>query len=196
MGRIRAGLKFNVGKHGRVYVPVTGGSGGGKKSSGKGCGWNIIKWPLLLILVVAIFTPKNKKDAPEPTPEPTAVVRAMANVSTPAPTRAPTPEPTTDLQALDELTEQEEPAAEPEELAEATPEPTPDATPAPTPEPTPEPTKDPAIHTYVLNTNTKKFHYPSCSSAKDIKEKNRREVECTREELIAQGYEPCGRCHP
>ena len=29
-----------------------------------------------------------------------------------------------------------------------------------------------------------------------MKEKNKREVECTREELIAQGYEPCGRGHP
>jgi DNA-entry nuclease len=26
---------------------------------------------------------------------------------------------------------------------------------------------------YVVNTNTKKFHLPSCSSVKDIKTKNR-----------------------
>lgn len=197
MGKIRAGLKFNVGKHGRVYVPVNGGSGGGKKSGGKGCGWNIIKWPLLLILVIAIFTPKSKKDAPEASPEPTAVVRAMEDMeeSTPDPTQEPTPKPVLTPSSRAVATTAE-PSAEPEALTEVTPEPTPDATPAPTQESEPEPTKDPNIHTYVLNTNTKKFHYPSCSSAKDIKEKNKREVECTREELIEKGYEPCGRCHP
>lgn len=46
---------------------------------------------------------------------------------------------------------------------------------------------------YVLNTSTKKFHYPSCKRQPD---KNRAEVFCTREELISQGYSPCGVCHP
>lgn len=49
---------------------------------------------------------------------------------------------------------------------------------------------------YVLNTNTKKFHYPTCSSAKDIKSSNRSDYSGTREEIINQGYKPCGRCHP
>ena len=30
----------------------------------------------------------------------------------------------------------------------------------------------------------------------DIKEKNKREYTGTREELIAEGYAPCGRCKP
>ena len=50
--------------------------------------------------------------------------------------------------------------------------------------------------TYILNTNTKKFHYPNCSSVKDIKEKNRKEFFGTRDEAISAGYSPCGRCHP
>ena len=50
--------------------------------------------------------------------------------------------------------------------------------------------------TYVLNKNTHKFHYPSCSSADDIKPKNRKEFTGTREEVIAQGYDPCKRCNP
>lgn len=29
---------------------------------------------------------------------------------------------------------------------------------------------------YILNTNTKKFHLPSCSSADDIKESNREDI--------------------
>ena len=49
---------------------------------------------------------------------------------------------------------------------------------------------------YVLNKNTKKFHYPWCSSADDIKAKNRKEYTGTREEVISQGYVPCKRCNP
>ena len=49
---------------------------------------------------------------------------------------------------------------------------------------------------YVLNTNTKKFHYPNCGSAKKISEKNRQDFYGTREELIAMGYSPCGNCDP
>ncbi len=49
---------------------------------------------------------------------------------------------------------------------------------------------------YILNTNSKKFHYPSCSSAKTISDKNKKEFTGTRQELIKQGYDPCGRCDP
>ena len=50
--------------------------------------------------------------------------------------------------------------------------------------------------TYVMNTNTKKFHKPYCSSVKDIKDKNKRETTLSREEIINQGYQPCKRCNP
>jgi len=50
--------------------------------------------------------------------------------------------------------------------------------------------------TYILNTNTYKFHYPSCSSADDIKASNKQEYTGSRDDLIAQGYEPCKRCNP
>ena len=49
---------------------------------------------------------------------------------------------------------------------------------------------------YVVNTNTKKFHAPSCSSAKSTTGDNRKEVTTTREDLINQGYEACGKCKP
>lgn len=49
---------------------------------------------------------------------------------------------------------------------------------------------------YVLNKNTKKFHYPWCSSADDIKKKNRKDFTGTREEVISQGYVPCKHCNP
>lgn len=50
--------------------------------------------------------------------------------------------------------------------------------------------------TYVVNTNTKKFHYPSCSSVKQIKAENRMDYTGSRDELINMKYEPCGRCNP
>ncbi len=50
--------------------------------------------------------------------------------------------------------------------------------------------------TYILNKNTHKFHYPSCASVDDIKPRNRKEFTGTREEVIAQGYDPCKRCNP
>ena len=49
---------------------------------------------------------------------------------------------------------------------------------------------------YILNKNTKKFHYPKCSSVSDMKEKNKIYFSGTREEAIAQGYVPCKRCNP
>jgi DNA-entry nuclease len=50
--------------------------------------------------------------------------------------------------------------------------------------------------TYILNTNTKKFHYPSCSSVSQMKEKNKKSFTGSRDEAIAQGYSSCGRCNP
>lgn len=49
---------------------------------------------------------------------------------------------------------------------------------------------------YVLNTSSKKFHLPDCPSVDSMSGKNRQEYHGTREEIIAQGYEPCGSCHP
>ena len=49
---------------------------------------------------------------------------------------------------------------------------------------------------YIVNTNTRKFHYPSCSSVKKMKESNKMFFTGTRDELITQGYDPCGNCHP
>lgn len=53
-----------------------------------------------------------------------------------------------------------------------------------------------AEKTYVLNTNTHKFHDPDCSSVSQMKEKNKRVVTESRDQVIADGYDPCGRCHP
>ena len=49
---------------------------------------------------------------------------------------------------------------------------------------------------YVLNTNTKKFHRPDCSSVGQMKDKNRQDFTGTRDEVIRMGYDPCKRCNP
>lgn len=112
---------------------------------------------------------------PEATAEPT---------STPTPTPEPTATPT--------------PTPEPTSTPEPTPKPT--STPAPTPEPTIEPVIErapvPVGTDYILNTNTKKFHYTDCRSVKQMKEKNKKYYTGTREECIGMGYDPCGNCRP
>lgn len=50
--------------------------------------------------------------------------------------------------------------------------------------------------TYILNTNSRKFHLPDCSSVEEIALSNREESTQSREELIDAGYAPCGRCKP
>lgn len=50
--------------------------------------------------------------------------------------------------------------------------------------------------TYILNTSSMKFHKPSCSSVSDMSEENKETFNGSREELIQEGYEPCGRCNP
>ncbi len=49
--------------------------------------------------------------------------------------------------------------------------------------------------TYVLNTNTKKIHYPSCDSVEKIKPKNYSTTD-DYTSAIAQGYVPCKKCNP
>ena len=49
---------------------------------------------------------------------------------------------------------------------------------------------------YILNTNSKKFHYPDCSSVNSMSEKNKKEYSGTRDELIKEGYDPCKACNP
>lgn len=49
---------------------------------------------------------------------------------------------------------------------------------------------------YILNTNTKRFHLPDCPSVEDMQEQNKQGFNGTRDEVLAQGYQPCGRCNP
>lgn len=49
---------------------------------------------------------------------------------------------------------------------------------------------------YVINTNTGKFHRSNCDSVTKMNAKNKKEFTGSREELISEGYEPCGNCKP
>ncbi len=56
--------------------------------------------------------------------------------------------------------------------------------------------KEPVGTSYVLNTNTGKFHRPNCSTLGTMKDSNREDYYGTRDEVIGMGYSPCGRCNP
>ncbi|OUO92416.1 hypothetical protein B5F40_00505 [Gordonibacter sp. An230] len=49
---------------------------------------------------------------------------------------------------------------------------------------------------YILNTSSMKIHRPGCGALENMADKNREESSATLEELIDQGYSPCGLCNP
>lgn len=60
--------------------------------------------------------------------------------------------------------------------------------------PTTTTTTTAAGSTYVLNTNSKKIHHPSCGSVKSIKPQNKQEYVGQLADLLAMGYSTCGNC--
>lgn len=68
--------------------------------------------------------------------------------------------------------------------------------PAPTPEPDNTPSSTTASTTYVLNTNSHKFHRSDCKSVKKMSAKNKSEFTGSRSDVIAMGYDPCQNCNP
>lgn len=49
---------------------------------------------------------------------------------------------------------------------------------------------------YIFNTNTKKFHVPSCYTIKRMSNSNKKSFSGSRQDAINQGYDPCKVCHP
>lgn len=66
------------------------------------------------------------------------------------------------------------------------------------PEPTPENTEEATLENcdYVLNTSSKKIHYPNCSSVGTMAPHNTKYFIGTRDQAVESGYKPCGRCKP
>ncbi len=54
----------------------------------------------------------------------------------------------------------------------------------------------PESNYYILNKNSKKFHYPDKNCSNSIKEENREEYHGSRDALIKEGYSSCGTCKP
>ncbi|MCI9249891.1 MAG: DUF4236 domain-containing protein [Dorea sp.] len=49
---------------------------------------------------------------------------------------------------------------------------------------------------YVLNKSTKKFHLSRCRDVSKIAEKNYSIYDGSRDDIVSQGYSPCGHCNP
>lgn len=117
--------------------------------------------------------------APTATPEPT-----------PTPEPSPTPEPTSTP-----VPETSKPSAAPPQTQQGTQNNT--VTPGNTSgsggQTAPQPTNK---TDYVLNTSTHVFHRPTCRDINRMSAGNRSNVYDSRSNLIAQGYAPCGHCHP
>jgi len=85
-----------------------------------------------------------------------------------------------------------EPAANPNATANpssATPRP-------PSPSPTPAPTIDPAQTILIIHSaNSRVFHIdPGCHSVRGMNEANRREIEASVNDMLENGFRPCGNC--
>lgn len=50
--------------------------------------------------------------------------------------------------------------------------------------------------TYVLNKNTRKFHYPDCRSVGQMKPSNKKIMTASREYILDMGYVACKICNP
>ncbi len=49
---------------------------------------------------------------------------------------------------------------------------------------------------YILNRNSKKFHWPGCEGVANMKPENRVEFHGTRDAILSMGYVPCKICMP
>lgn len=196
------GSRYSVNSSGRktstVGIPGTGlsyskSSGGGKKSD-KGSK-TVLPWRLIIAVGVLIFIliggiaactdsddePTTTTTAAETTTEAepeskTSIIEAVAALS-PHETTAETTEKRTEKPTEAKTEKKTEKAAEKktEKVTEK---------------------KPAAQKTYVLNKSTMKFHLPSCSSCSKIKAENKGSYTGSRDDLIGQGYSPCGNCHP
>jgi DNA-entry nuclease len=68
--------------------------------------------------------------------------------------------------------------------------------PAPEEEPSDPSEEESEAADYVLNTKSRRFHLPTCSSVATIAEKNRKDYHGSRDDLLSDDFVPCGTCKP
>lgn len=153
---------------------------------------------IFLVCGLLAFTTAGSHTSSSQKPDSTATTTTtVVTTTTAAETTTTTTKATTTTTTTTEAT-----TTAAETTTAATEPPTEAPTEAPTDPPAPAQEETPAeqpaanVFTYVINTDSGKFHYPSCSSAKRISDANRSEYTGTRDDLIAQGYDPCERCNP
>lgn len=140
-----------------------------------------------------------------PTPQPTFE-------PTPSPTAAPTLQPTEKPQATPSPIESKEPqtenTTETQTVAESASQPATVSESQPVVESSKQGTgagesnfntydnaeQQQTADTYVLNTSTKRIHYPGCSSVPKIAPQNYATSSASLDELLAKDYKPCGNC--
>ncbi|MCI5774540.1 MAG: MBL fold metallo-hydrolase [Erysipelotrichaceae bacterium] len=57
-------------------------------------------------------------------------------------------------------------------------------------------TKQETSQDYILNTNSLKFHLPTCSSIEKIADHNKETFHGTKSQLLKEGYQACKQCNP
>lgn len=122
------------------------------------------------------------------------VVTAIAS-TTAETTTLTTVTTTTEITTVPETTTTTEPPTEPPTLPPTEP-PTEPPTPAPTEPPAPVAAEQNNLVEYWINTDSGKFHYSNCRTIKNEDDPHWERRWCDRQELIAEGYSPCGVCEP
>lgn len=193
------GARYSVNSSGRktstVGIPGTGlsysnSSGGGKKSDKSSK--SVLPWRLIIAVGVLIFIliggiaacTDSDKDQPTTTAAETT-------------TEAEPESKTSILEAAGAVRPKETTTEAAETTEKRTEKPTEAKTEKKTEKAAEKKTAAPSAQkTYVLNKSTMKFHLPSCSSCSKIKPENKGSYTGSRDDLIDQGYSPCGNCHP
>ena len=52
------------------------------------------------------------------------------------------------------------------------------------------------VSSYIVNKRSQVFHFPDCLSTEQMAQSNKLYSDKSREELLAEGYSPCGICNP
>lgn len=156
---------------------------------------------VLFVLGVVLTQTAGPEKPAEETPVTSVIVETVAedlpeNGTEPASEESATEQLPDDSPEPVEADTAQDPFQTDEMAAETEPVDSPDPEPESSPETETDREEQSTARDYVFNTNSKKFHIPSCSGVRRMNEENKEFFNGTREEALARGYEPCGTCKP